>query len=71
MPIGGFIAVRNYAPELLDDFYVRAFCTGVATANAVRFWIAMRGIRSNAQKMVRRQIENMATPMRVGRPRKF
>jgi hypothetical protein len=28
VPTGGFVAVINYAPELLDEFYVRAFLAG-------------------------------------------
>jgi len=58
VPAGGFIAVMSYAPELLDDLFVRAFCTGVVTANLVRFWIDIRGPGSgSAEKQVRRQIE--------------
>jgi hypothetical protein len=72
VPAGGFYAVMSYAPELLDEFYVRAICAGIIAANTIRFWIAIRGPGGgSAQKMVRRQIENMATPMKVGRPRKF
>ena len=57
VPAGGFFAVMNYAPELLDEFYVRAFCCGIVTANFVRFWIAIRGPGGgSAQKVVRQQI---------------
>lgn len=57
VPAGGFVAVASYAPELLDDLYVRAFCCGVVLANAVRFWIDVRGPGSgSAEKQVRQQI---------------
>jgi hypothetical protein len=56
LPVGGFIAAMNYAPELLDDFYVRAFCVGIAAANTVRIWLAIRGNAGNAQKLVHQQI---------------
>jgi hypothetical protein len=42
---------------LLQDFYVRGFCVAIATANLVRFWIAIRGPESgNAHDLVRQQI---------------
>jgi hypothetical protein len=57
VPAGGFIAVANYAPELLDNFYVQAFCTGVVTANLVRFLIDVRGPGGGtAEKQVRQEI---------------
>jgi hypothetical protein len=57
VPAGGFFAVMSYAPELLDDLYVRAFCCGIVMANAVRFWIDVRGPGSGtAEKQVRQQI---------------
>jgi hypothetical protein len=57
IPAGGFFAVMNYAPELLNDLYVRAFCCGVVMANAVRFWIDIRGPGGGtAEKQVHRQI---------------
>jgi hypothetical protein len=56
VPVGGFIAVLNYAPELMDDFYVRGFCVAVAAANIVRFWLCVRGPGGDAQKIVHRQI---------------
>ena len=52
VPAIGFIAAVNYAPELLHDFYVQALCTGIVTANAVRFAICVRGIGGNARKLV-------------------
>lgn len=56
-PIGGFVAVLNWAPELLRDFWeARAFCVGIACANIVRFWIAVRGPGNDAQKIVHQQI---------------
>lgn len=57
VPAGGFIAVASYAPELLQDIYVRAFAVGIVTANLVRFWIAIRGTGGGtAEKKVRQQI---------------
>jgi hypothetical protein len=57
IPAIGFIAVANYAPDLLQDTYVRAFCTGIITANAVRFMICIRGPGGGtAEKQVRQQI---------------
>lgn len=57
VPGCGFIAVASYMPELLDDLFVRAFCTGVVTANLVRFWIDIRGPgNGTAEKQVRQQI---------------
>jgi hypothetical protein len=56
VPAGGFIAVANYRPELFNNFYVQAFCTGVVTANLVRFLIDIRGPGGDAQKIVHRQI---------------
>ena len=52
VPAIGFIAAVNYAPELLQDFYVQALCTGIVTANVVRFAICVRGIGGNARKLV-------------------
>jgi hypothetical protein len=56
VPVGGFLAVLNYAPDLLSDFYVRGFCVAVAAANIVRFWLAVRGPGGDAQKIVTHQI---------------
>jgi hypothetical protein len=56
VPVGGFLAVLNYAPDMLDDFYVRGFCVAIACANIVRFALAIRGPGGDAQKIVHRQI---------------
>jgi hypothetical protein len=57
VPIGGFVAVAKYAPELLSLPYAHAFCAGVAVANLVRFWLAIRGPGiGNAQNLVRQEI---------------
>ena len=37
VPAIGFVAVASYAPELLQDFSVRALCCGIVAANAVGF----------------------------------
>ena len=58
VPAIGFIAAVNYAPELLQDFYVQALCTGIVTANAVRFAICVRGIGGNARKLVVKDINH-------------
>jgi hypothetical protein len=52
VPAIGFIAAANYTPQLLQDFYVQALCTGIVFANAVRFAICVRGIGGNARKLV-------------------
>lgn len=57
VPVGGFVAVSNYAPGLLDLPFARAACAGIGVANLVRFWISIRGPGSgSAEKMVRQQI---------------
>lgn len=56
VPIGGYIAVRSWAPELLNDFYVQGFCVAVGCANAVRFYLAVRGPGGNARKLVAKDI---------------
>lgn len=52
IPAIGFIATANYEPDLLQDPYVRAFFTGIITANAVRCAICLRGVGGNARKLV-------------------
>ena len=57
IPAIGFIAAAKYAPDLLQDFYVRAFCTGIIVANVVRFAICVRGVGGNARKLVVNDID--------------
>ena len=56
VPAIGFVAVINYAPELLHDVYVQAFCCGIITANVVRCVICLRGVGGNARKLVAKDI---------------
>jgi hypothetical protein len=57
IPAIGFIATANYWPDLLQDTYVRAFCTGIIVANGVQFAICIRGPGGGtAEKQVREQI---------------
>ena len=56
VPIGGFLAVQSWAPELLADFYVQGFCVAVGCANLVRFYLAVRGPGGNARKLVAKDI---------------
>jgi hypothetical protein len=56
VPVGGFVAVLTYAPDLLAMEYVRCFAVSIACANIVRFWLAVRGPGGDAQKIVHRQI---------------
>ena len=56
VPIGGFLAVQSWAPQLLGDFYVRGFCVAVGCANLVRFYLAVRGATGNARKLVAKDI---------------
>jgi hypothetical protein len=52
VPVGGFLAVQSWAPELLTDFYVQAFCVAVGCANLTRLYLALRGPGGNARKLV-------------------
>jgi hypothetical protein len=56
VPLGGFLAVLTWAPNLLDFYPARAFCVAIACANVVRFCLAVRGPGGDAQKIVHRQI---------------
>jgi MFS family permease len=56
VPLGGFLAVLNWAPQVLEFYPARAFCVAIASANVVRFWLAVRGPGGDAQKIVHRQI---------------
>jgi uncharacterized membrane protein YhhN len=56
LPVGGWIALTTWLPEWRTDFYVRGFFVAYAAANAVRFFLAIRGGGGNAQKIVHQQI---------------
>jgi hypothetical protein len=56
LPIGGGIALSNWLPGLLENFYVQAFAVGVVASCAVQFFLAIRGNDGNAQKIVTQQI---------------
>lgn len=56
IPAIGFFLAANYAPDLLQDTYVRAFCTGIISANLVRCAICLRGVGGNARKLVAKDI---------------
>jgi hypothetical protein len=70
-PIGGFILIINYAPELLGLPFAHAFCAGVAVANLVRFWLAIRGPGiGNARKLVRQEIAENVVEWRAVKRRR-
>jgi len=56
MPIGGAFAITTWMPSLWDEYIVRLIFVSTAAANVVRFWIAIRGSRGTAQKIVSQQI---------------
>jgi hypothetical protein len=56
IPVAGYIAMMNFMPELWDLYLVRLFTVAVATANAVRFWLAIRGTGGDARELVRQDI---------------
>ena len=56
VPIGGFFAVMNYAPDLLG-LPLRTILRRRRGREPVRFWMAIRGPGSgNAQNLVRQEI---------------
>jgi hypothetical protein len=56
IPVAGYIAMINIVPELWDLYLVRLFTVAVATGNAVRFWLAIRGTGGDARKLVKQDI---------------
>ena len=56
IPVAGYVAMMHFMPELWDLYLVRLFTVAVATANAVRFWLAIRGASGDARRLVKQDI---------------
>ena len=56
IPAAGFVAMMTFVPELWGFYLVRLFVVSVATGNAVRFWLAIRGAGGDARKLVTQDI---------------
>jgi len=56
IPVAGYIAMMNFMPELWDLYLVRLSTVAVATANAGRFGLAIRGAGSDARRLVKQDI---------------
>jgi hypothetical protein len=56
IPIAGYVAMMNFMPELWDLYLVRLFTVAVATGNALRFWLAIRGASGDARQLVKADI---------------